>query len=39
MRFDAMRPVPEKYDSACKQASTKSYFHHHPIGLPSSKKQ
>ena len=32
MRVDAMRIGHEKYDFVCKQASTKSYFHHHPIG-------
>ena len=39
MRFDAMRLGAEKYDIVCKRASTKSYFHYHPIGLPSSEKQ
>ena len=37
MRVDAMRLGAEKYDFVCKRASTKSYFHHHPIGLSSSK--
>ena len=37
--MDALRLGAEKYDYVCKQASTKSYFHHHSIGLPSPKKQ
>lgn len=37
MREDALRLGAEKNDYVCKQASTKFYFHHHPIGLPSPK--
>ena len=39
MRVDALRLGEEMYDFVCKQASTKSYFHYHPVGLPSSEKQ